>query len=189
MFHTSILILICCILLSQKIILINEESLILLCFAITVSIVKQNFNSILDSSINDYIAQESLKLKQSFSLLIQTLENTKNLGTKNVTASTQYIINYKNYWLLFCKNFLVWLSLNSSHLTQTNYSNLFISLKHTEQKLIVFFYSQLYTKLYKQTVLNEFLTFKLSNLKSRSKNWINLRNWIKKQNYLLHFKT
>ena len=97
MFYLYILILISCVLLSQKIILINEESLILLCFILTVSIIIQNFDIVKDFSIKEYILQENLKLKLSFTSLTKSLEVTKKLSTKSIMTSIQCIVKYKNY--------------------------------------------------------------------------------------------
>lgn len=175
--------LISCILLSQNIILINEESLIMFCFILTVNIIIQNFNLIKNSSTNEYILQENLKLKLSFTSLIKSLKITKDLKIKNITESIQFIINYKNYWFLWCKNFLIWISLNLLNSTKINYYNFFVTLKNKEQTFFFFFHTELCYKLSKKFILNKFLTVIIFDSKLTSRNLINWRNWILKQNY------
>ena len=183
MFYSYILILITCILLSQKIILINEESLIMFCFILTVNIIIQNFNVIKDSSINEYILQENLKLKLSFTSLIKSLKITKSLKTKNIIISIQFIKNYKNYWFLLCKNFLTWISLNLLYSVKTSYYNFFVTLKNKEQTFLNLFHTELCYKLSRKFILNKFLIITIFDSKSMSKNLINWRNWVLKRNY------
>ena len=183
MFHLYFFILISCVLLSQKIILINEESLILFCFILTINILIQNFNTIKNSTINEYILQENTKLKFSFLSLVKSLESTKHLKIKNISATIQFIIDYKNYWLLWCKNFLVWISLDLLYSAKTNYCNLFVILKSKEQTFLNIFHLQLYYKLSKKFILDRFITNKILNSKLMSRNLVNIRNWAVKQNY------
>ena len=137
----------------------------------------------MDFSLNNYISQENIKLQNSFSSLIKSLEALINFKEERVFISAQPVIDYKSYWLLFIKNFLVWISLKLLSSVKVKYFNSFASFKNQEHVLTKMFYNQIHKKLHNKIILENFVIIKVLNVKFVTKELINFRNWTKVQNY------
>ena len=94
-------VLICFILLAHNVILVNEESLILICFIITINILIKQFNHLLDSPFQSSKISNRENLNSVLSKIEKSLENLISYLTKNsflidVKKFNKYLLNLVN---------------------------------------------------------------------------------------------
>lgn len=177
----SFSILIIFILLAQNIILVSEETLVLICFSIIIIIISNKFNYLINSFFQNYRIHKKNKLNESIVFLIEILKKVINKINDHqiFLTNTNY---FKNYWLIFINNLIFWKILGMVYKINFSYNLCFSFIKKLEYKIIKIFNNSLNLKLYKKILNQNFLTYKVLNHKFIGQDLVILREWIYKKN-------
>lgn len=148
-------VLICFILLAHNVILVNEESLILICFIITINILIKQFNHLLDSPFQSSKISNRENLNSVLSKIEKSLENLISYLTKN-----SFLIDVKKfnkYLLNLVNNFTYWKILQLFIDTKKTYLLSFQTLKILENEVIKLLHFCLNSQLYQKILIQSFL--------------------------------
>lgn len=173
----NFIIIVLSILLTQNIILVNEESLILICFFITLTLLINNFNYLTDSLFQKYANNKRNDVISTLSLLVESLQkfiqHEKNLSfLSSITA-------FRNYIVIFTSNMVYWNFSNTFYKIGNLYYLCFTNFKNLEAKTIKFSANFIHFKVWQQIrTLNSLKKLNFTNNLLEIQNLIILREWI-----------
>lgn len=163
--------------LCQNIILINEESLILICFLFVVLLFLTNFTYLTNSVFEHYILQKKEEVNSSLQLLINTLNKFFYFKEKSFLIQLLY---FKHHWICFTRNFVYWNMWNILQKIKFLYFNCFSSLMKTfEYRALKLVHISLNKRLYQICIIENFFRNNFEYTKFMSSYLISLRELLR----------